>query len=1610
MSEAFDRALLLGTIATQLGIVTEKQLDSSLEALEKTDDTDFGTIIRDQANLDNDVWNSLSTLADKQIEAHKGSVSKSLNTLIGRSSNVSSGVWHTLIERHRSSLGQHDQVRYPKIDSRGESVDFRDSDGAVEVTRSGRFQKIRPHAEGGLGQVFVALDDELNRQVALKQIQDQLSGDLDARQRFMLEAEITGGLEHPGVVPVYGLGIHEDGQPYYAMRFIRGESMQSAIESLHSDEAGRSPSKTDRMFETRKLLSRVIDVCQAIGYAHSRGVLHRDIKPDNIMLGKFGETLVVDWGLARVSDAEEHATGEDTALRPASSVDAAATEMGSVVGTLAFMSPEQAAGDISKVDTRSDVFSLGATLYALLVGRPAMTSEGPDGKKRSISEILEAIQQGEFKSTREASPTTPKPLAAICDRAMSTDADSRYATAVELAEDIERWLADEPVSAYQETALERARRWLKRHQSLAASGGAVTFVSILGLASFSFVLNEKNTQLSNYADTLSEKNEQLDARGKQLEESNEALRIAERTARDEAATSLAVTEFLNEDLLSQASRRDHPNPKLEVRTVLDRAGESLEKEFADRPLVRANLLKTVGIAYGHLGEYQKSRAALKSSVGLFRENLGASHETTVARESELAAVLAKSGDYKRGEAMLRSSINRLIDIHGIKHKAVVDAQAELADLYTWLGDYESAERLIDQAIGGNTELVGPDHEDTLECLLGRANIWNYTFRSEEAIELVRDVITRAEQALGENHLVLVDAKMLLAQGLFFMEQTSDARVSYNEALATARRLLGDEHPSTLSIRHDIATLDAYVGNVSGALAELQLIRDLTSEIYGEGHRETIVSDWHLSDILVQLERLDEAQDLLKDAIHRSDESLGISNTESLALRVSLAELQIDLGEYEQAKKVLEELVALPSESLRKLDTVQSDARVLLAELYSETERVDDAIGLLLVAREGYAAAQGKRQTWDRRAVNDLLWLYVREDDLPEARALLEDLGSQPGEDAIFVASSKLSFASALIDAENYDEAEEYADEIGVWTKRRTRDSQDSLQIVTDLAAIFVQLERYDDALLQYRELIRKQTELLGADNIDTLHTIEDFAFVLDEAGQSEESIKVFKQLLTGQTRTYGPQSSQVAFTLGNLAQLYSEKGDFTAATDHMLRMRAIQVDLGSDEETIRLTDRLLADAYRMSAQKQGTDRTEAIAGFTSAIKYYESATRNVPSKGDPDHFLILHQLAWCYDKVDRTEDCIDTYRRVVRGRSRLLGQAHEYTLLSLSNMAYAMAEHAHDQTLSTLKDLENRITSAPKNAPGTGAASYQLGEAYRIYGNTDSEASTTSQSLFTKAIWWYERSADIRTANLGETHASTLLAKHQSAYTHSLSGDHASAVAIYRIVVPLREQTLGKSHEYTIQSLVNWGVNEAMLQNYDEAIRLLEDGVQRFVDSKGRDYPGAINPRITLAAACFLRKDYVRSIQMFRESLDVTYRMVRNPNPLVKREIAMLQTALANAELFAERFDDAMEHAKEGLETMEGIEADPLDFACGKSVLGAVAVQRGDLVGGEKLLLEANETLAQAHNHLNLRKRNRLQIENAERFIQLYDQQKDDPELAKWRKNLSELRAEKEKL
>lgn len=387
---------------------------------------------------------------------------------------------------------------------------------------AGRYRPLSYHRRGGLGIVFIAEDGEIGRKVALKCMQRLPSTDSAARRRFVSEAEITGKLEHPGIVPVYGLGQDAKGKPYYAMRFIQGETLGEAIDRFHSQA---SAPESERNVDLRRLLRHFIAVCETMAYAHDRGVIHRDLKPANIMIGPYGETLVVDWGLAkRVGKPEAPADDSMTIIfkqRSDPSIDLSITGMAK--GSPVFMSPEQARGEWEHVGPASDIYSLGSTLFTLLAGKKPY--EGT-----SVVNVIDKVKRGQFLAPRVAAPRLPRPLEAIVIKAMALQPADRYASAREFAKDLERWLADEPVIAWREPLMVRSRRWLRRHRTLVTSSVAMLLVGLFSAIAFAAQERRSAGVVREINKDLQTKNSLLDLATQRLTKTNIDLTEAKNTA------------------------------------------------------------------------------------------------------------------------------------------------------------------------------------------------------------------------------------------------------------------------------------------------------------------------------------------------------------------------------------------------------------------------------------------------------------------------------------------------------------------------------------------------------------------------------------------------------------------------------------------------------------------------------------------------------------------------------------------------------------------------------------------------------------------------------------------------------------------------------------------------------------------------------------------------------------------------------------------------------------------------------------------------------------------------------------------------------------------------
>jgi serine/threonine-protein kinase len=647
-----------------------------------------------------------------------------------------------------------------------------------EIGDSQRFRVLRPHAKGGLGAVFVALDLELHREVALKQILEGQADNPVSRCRFLLEAEITGGLEHPGIVPVYGLGTYANGQPYYAMRFIRGESLKGAIDRFHAGPFG------SRDLELRKLLRRFLDVCNAIDYAHTRGVLHRDLKPNNIIVGNHGETLVVDWGLAKAlgrTDAEVGPQPEERPLVPFLSNGSAETIPGSALGTPAYMSPEQARGDLERLGPASDVYSLGATLYCLLTGKPPF--EGDDARV-----LLRGVELGDFPHPRRLDPAIDRALEAVCLKTMAREPEDRYATPRALADDLECWMADEPVTAWREPLARRARRWTRRNRSLMMAACGMTLMALIGLAAVLVVQSRANVWLRHANLELAIANSKVTRANAELEAANER----ERQRFDLATEAIQRyhTDVSEDFLLKQDQFKDLRDRLLRDAVLFYRKLEDLLSAQAD-----ARSRQALGRAYEEVGD-------LTGKIGSLPEALEAHRKALEVRRA-LALEAASDAHTKVG-------VGRSLIAVGI--------------LLTRMGRYDEALKSFQEARSELESIVDPGAaQDAILGEIARSFYWmGHTYYAAGRNFEAKVSFERAG-AIGEeltaSHRGSVEDERLLSWGyndignLLVLEGKGPQGLTAYEASRRIKQKIADDHPDVAEYHRDLANAHSNIGIV-----------------------------------------------------------------------------------------------------------------------------------------------------------------------------------------------------------------------------------------------------------------------------------------------------------------------------------------------------------------------------------------------------------------------------------------------------------------------------------------------------------------------------------------------------------------------------------------------------------------------------------------------------------------------------------------------------------------------------------------------------------------------------------------------------------------------------
>ena len=852
--------------------------------------------------------------------------------------------------------------------------------------RIGRYRIRGQVGEGGMGVVYEAEQEQPRRIVAVKVIKSAFES-AALRRRFEAETEALGRLQHPGIAQIYeaGLADWEFGQlPYFAMEFIHGDSL---LQYAEKNKLG--------IRQRMELMGRI---CDAVQHAHQRGLIHRDLKPGNILVDTTGQPKILDFGVACAADG--------------SSQSARQTVLGELVGTLAYMSPEQVLADPLEIDTRTDVYSLGVILYELLSGRL------PYKLGRSLTEASQAIREQEPVLLSSINRDFRGDMETIVNKALEKDKVQRYRSAASLADDIRRFLGDAPILARSPSATYQIGKFARRHRVLVGASVTVLIVVAAGVVTStreavranrserSAVLlrdratdaeqaarKERDRAVNQEQIATVERNRAVVAEGRAIQDRNRAI-AEKRRADDEANTAKAVRDFLQNDLLSQASAASQalpnskPDPDIKVRTALDRAAARLSGKFGRQPLVEASIRQTLAETYEALGLYPEAQQQVERALELRRRERGENDPDTLKTAYTLAWLYFDQGNYKQAEDLYTRVVDKQRHILGTAHPDTLASMSDLGIVYQNLGQLPKAETLFVSVLESNRKLLPKDHPDTLNSMNNLAVLYSQSGKYPQAERLYTEALETQRRVLGNEHpatllngnnLAILHQKQgkypeaeALLESVFetrkrilgadhpeTLRSMDDLALLYRvegkyslaeplqrKALETNRRVLGEEHPNTLVSMNNTAVLYRALGKYGEAEAVSLRVWEIQRRRLGNEHPDTLVSMSNLANLYREQGKYDEAGSLVTKCLEIRGRVLGLEHQDTLASTNSLATLYRDQGKYEQAEGLLHKLMETATRVLGPDHPLTLTAMTNLAALYSAQERYLQAEPLL----------------------------------------------------------------------------------------------------------------------------------------------------------------------------------------------------------------------------------------------------------------------------------------------------------------------------------------------------------------------------------------------------------------------------------------------------------------------------------------------------------------------------------------------------------------------------------------------------------------------------------------------------------------------------------------
>jgi tetratricopeptide (TPR) repeat protein/predicted Ser/Thr protein kinase len=721
-----------------------------------------------------------------------------------------------------------------------------ETDAVPPGSRYGSYRVVRLLGRGGMGAVYEAEQASPRRVVALKVIKAGLASP-ELVRRFKQESQALGRLQHPGIAQIYEAGTADTRfgpQPFFAMELVRGEPLLQYAESHH--------------LRTRERLELMARICEAVHHAHQRGIIHRDLKPGNILVDETGQPRILDFGVARVTDSDVQATRQ--------------TDVGQLIGTLAYMSPEQVLADPLEVDTRSDVYALGMILYELLAKRLPYNTTG------NLHEVVHAIREEDPTRLGTVDRAYRGDIETIVAKALEKEKTRRYGSVTALSEDIRRYLQDEPIVARRPGTVYQLQKFARRNKALVAGVAAVFVALVAGVIVSTWQAAR--------------------------------ARRAEQAAAQEAATAKAINDFLQHDLLAQAGASTQakpgtkPDPDLKVRTALDRAAATITGRFDRQPAIEASIRNTIGQTYSDLGLYAQAQRQLEQALDLQKRTLPKDHPDTLSTMSTLAGLYISNGKPSQGEPLAVHAAEARRRTLGADHPDTLASLFTLADLYRMQNKSAKAEPILLSLVQALRRVKGDEHPDTLDSQQVLAIVYRLQGKYIQAEPLLRHVLEVRRRVQGDEHPDTLRTMNDLVTLYGSMGRYPQAEALAFELVQTDRRVLGPEHSSTLVGMYELAL--QYVRQGKYALAEPLLIQALEAErrILGEDSARTLNMMTALGSLFVEEGKYVDAEPMLGRVIAVRRRVLGDENPDTLTTLSVQAQLYRSRGDYAPAEALL----------------------------------------------------------------------------------------------------------------------------------------------------------------------------------------------------------------------------------------------------------------------------------------------------------------------------------------------------------------------------------------------------------------------------------------------------------------------------------------------------------------------------------------------------------------------------------------------------------------------------------------------------------------------------------------------------------------------------------